>query len=131
MKQEPWSYGPENEKIIVSYIKLRYKLQPYIKTLFRQLSHNGRAIIRPLFMDFSVSDPYTITATEALNQQYMFGPRLLVAPVTTYQATNATVYLPNLSSSAPGSKWTDWWSNKTFEGGQWVRARFPYIGKIC
>jgi alpha-glucosidase (family GH31 glycosyl hydrolase) len=104
----------------VSYIKFRYTLQPYIKALFRQLSSTGRAILRPLFMDFSVSDPYTIAATEVLNQEYMFGPRLLVAPVTTYQATNATVYLPKLSSSAPDSKWTYWWSNQTYDGGQWV-----------
>jgi alpha-D-xyloside xylohydrolase len=104
----------------VSYIKFRYTLQPYIKALFRQLSSTGRAILRPLFMDFSVSDPYTIAATEVLNQEYMFGPRLLVAPVTTYQATNATVYLPNLSSSAPDTKWTYWWSNQTYDGGQWV-----------
>lgn len=81
--KEPWSYGPENEQIVVSYIKLRYTLQPYTKALFRQLSLSGRAIIRPLFMDFSVPDPYILSATETLNQQYMFGPHLLVAPVTT------------------------------------------------
>jgi alpha-D-xyloside xylohydrolase len=76
--------------------------------------------MRPLFMDFSLSDPYTLDVTEALKLEYMFGPRLLVSPVTTYQATEATVYLPALPSSAPDTKWTYWWTNQTFSGGQWV-----------
>jgi alpha-D-xyloside xylohydrolase len=48
MKIEPWSYGAENEPIIVDYIKLRYTLGPYIKALFRKVSEKGRPIIRPL-----------------------------------------------------------------------------------
>lgn len=84
------------------------------------LSESGRAMMRPLFMDFSLSDPYTLEATEDLKLQYMFGPRLLVSPVTTYRATNATVYLPKLPSDAPDTKWTYWWTNESFDGGQWV-----------
>lgn len=78
--------------------------------------------MRPMFMDFWSSDPYTLDATEELKLQYMFGPRLLVKPVTTYKATEARVYLPKLPSSAPDAKWTYWW-NKTYDGGQWVSTR--------
>lgn len=83
------------------------------------LYESGRAMMRPLFI-LSLSDPYTLEATEDLKLQYMFGPRLLVSPLTMYRAKNATVYLPRLPSDAPDAKWTYWWTNERADGGQWV-----------
>lgn len=106
---------------------MRYALKPYISALFDAASKTGKAIIRPPFMDFSLSDPFTMMNTETLKGEYMFGPRLLVSPVTQYQATELKVYLPKLPSDAPAARWTYWWTNQTYDGGQWVCS----TGIIC
>lgn len=54
---EPWSYGDEHTPTIVSYIKLRYQLAPYLEAIFKQFSKTGRMILRPLYMDFGTTDP--------------------------------------------------------------------------
>jgi alpha-D-xyloside xylohydrolase len=72
-------------------------------------------MLRPLVMDFR-TDP---TALE-VSDQYMFGPAFLVSPVTTYQATNRSVYLP----ATPGG-WYDFWSGEAVEGGARVMAPAP------
>ena len=54
-----------------------------------------------------------------LNDEYMFGPAFLVAPVTTQGATTRPVYLPK------GADWYDWWTNKRYTGGQWITAAAP------
>lgn len=95
-------------------------MKQYLTELFSDAKDVGRAILRPLFMDFSISDPYTIENTEQLKGQYMFGPRVMVAPVTDDGVTTSKVYLPELPSDAPASEWTYWWTNATYDGGQWV-----------
>jgi alpha-D-xyloside xylohydrolase len=129
---EPWTYGDENTPIIASYINLRYQLHDYLQVIFEQFHKTGRMIMRPLYMDFSISDP-TINKRSAVNdnvttQQYMFGPRLLVTPVTLPNATEWDVYLPQPagSSSGNGTKpWTYWWTNQTYAGGQTVKVPTP------
>jgi alpha-D-xyloside xylohydrolase len=75
-------------------------------------------------MDFGVSDPSVLTNvnTASISLQYMFGPRLLVAPVTTYGQTVHSIYLPKIPAGASGNvtKWTYWWTNQTYDGGQTV-----------
>lgn len=125
---EPWSYGPENTPVIVSYISLRYQLASYIRQVFSQFHKTGRIIMRPLYMDFETSDPDISTWTQKNNnvttQQYMFGPRLLVTPVTKPNVTEWSVYLPQ----TPGDEakpWTYWWTNQTYSGGQTVTVPAP------
>lgn len=127
---EPWSYGAENTPIIASYINLRYRLAPYLRAVFAQFHESGRMIMRPLFMDFGVSDPaigaMTMVNSNVTTQQYMFGPRLLVTPVTTPNVTEWEVYLPLTGQNGNGSRpWTYWWTNETFAGGQSVRVPTP------
>ncbi|BFZ65439.1 hypothetical protein YB2330_006609 [Saitoella coloradoensis] len=117
---EPWSYGLDNFPIINAYIKLRYQLKPYVSQLFRRLSETGRPMLRPLFLDFSLSDPYTLTNSEDVKEQYMFGPKLLVAPVTEPGVTEYDVYLPKLPSGSAMANWTYWWTGETYQGGAWV-----------
>ncbi|TID17805.1 putative alpha-xylosidase [Venturia nashicola] len=133
---EPWTYGDANTPIIASYIDLRYQLHDYLKALFAQFSKNGRMIMRPLYMDFSASDAQLYNRS-AINdnvttQQYMFGPRLLVTPITLPNVTEWEVYLPqpgDLGASGwkgNGTKpWTYWWTNVTYAGGQSVRVPTP------
>lgn len=84
--------------------------------------------MRPMYMDFSLTDS-NITAWTKVNnnfttQQYMFGPRLLVTPVTLPNMTTWEVYLPQTSSSQ-AKPWTYWWTNATYAGGQVVNISAP------
>ncbi|KAJ9298333.1 CAZyme family GH31 [Paecilomyces variotii] len=125
---EPWSYGETNTPIIVSYIKLRYRLQPYLQTIFDQFHQTGRSIMRPLYMDFERTDSHiaemTRKNTNSTTQQYMFGPRLLVTPVTTPNVTEWSVYLPQ-TGTREIKPWTYWWTNETYAGGQIVTVPAP------
>lgn len=115
---EPWSYGAENLLILKSYIDLRYQLKPYLTSIFQALHESGRMILRPLFMDFGLSDANIPkwtrvndegAAANFTTQQYMFGPRLLVAPVTLPNVTTWKVYLPRTSGETNDTKpWTFW-----------------------
>jgi alpha-D-xyloside xylohydrolase len=125
---EPWTYGASNTPIIVSYINLRYQLGSYIKAIFQQFSATGRMIMRPLYMDFSTTDANIANMTRMnsnyTTQQYMFGPRLLVTPVTLPNVTEWTVYLPSTSNDGT-EPWTYWWTNQTYAGGQAVTVPAP------
>ena len=125
---EPWSYGARNTPIIRSYIHLRYQLSDYIRSLFSQLHLTGRMIMRPLYMDFETSDAqiadWTRLNNNATTQQYMFGPRLLVTPVTLPNVTEWSVYLPKTAGNDT-KPWTYWWTNETYAGGQMVTVPSP------
>ncbi|GAB7355523.1 hypothetical protein MBLNU459_g6006t1 [Dothideomycetes sp. NU459] len=126
---EPWAYGAQNTPIIVSYINLRYSLAPYLKAVFSRFHATGRMIMRPLFMDFGTTDAaimgMTRTNTNVTTQQYMFGPRLLVTPVTLPNVTEWDVYLPQTRDSNATKPWTYWWTNQTYAGGQTVTVPAP------
>lgn len=126
---EPWSYGELNTPIIVSYINLRYQLAAYIQAVFAQFHRTGRMIMRPLYMDFQSSDSRIAKLTQmnsnVTTQQYMFGPRLLVTPVTLPNVTEWSVYLPQVASNKTARPWTYWWTNQTYAGGQTVTVPAP------
>ncbi|KAF4576252.1 hypothetical protein EYR36_004229 [Pleurotus pulmonarius] len=129
---EPWSYGDANFIIIKKYIALRYQLIPYVKRLFQMLQATGRTIMRPLYYDFSLSDRFvaqgTATNDPLVVHQFMFGPRLLVAPVGTPNTLVKEVYLPRLPDAAAGLNvsWKHWWTDKDFgRGGSAVNISAP------
>ncbi|MBO7379167.1 MAG: glycosyl hydrolase family 31 [Bacteroidales bacterium] len=107
---EPWNYGPEAQQAIAGCLEERYRLLPYIEKCARQVSEEGGTLMRPLVFDFAHD-------TEALKQkyEYMFGPDLLVCPVTEPGVTEWRVYLPK----QPGG-WDDFRSDRHYEGGQYV-----------
>ena len=125
---EPWTYGASNTPIIKSYINMRYQLSDYLQAVFRQFHETGRMIMRPLYMDFSHCDPQIMAMTRMntniTTQQYMFGPGLLVTPVTRPNVTEWTVYLPAVGSDS-NRPWTYWWTNQTYAGGQNVTVPAP------
>ncbi|KAE9402747.1 glycoside hydrolase family 31 protein [Gymnopus androsaceus JB14] len=129
---EPWSYGEANFVIIKKYIALRYQLKPYVKRLFEMLQQTGKTIMRPLYYDFSLTDPFVVNGTKTndytIIHQFMQGPRLLIAPVGELGATTKDVYLPILSDEAKsqGFTWTHWWTDKDFgTGGKLVNVDAP------
>ena len=97
------------------YDRLRYRLLPYIYTLAADTYWHDDTIMRGLVMDF----PDDI-AVRKINDEYMFGRALLVAPVTAYRARSRKVYLP------AGTRWYDFYSGRTFAGGQTIDAEAPY-----
>ena len=80
-------------------------------------------------MDFEKTDPEIGKMVQAnddvTTQEYMFGPRLLVTPVTTPNATQWPVYLPKTGGNNNTKEWTYWWTNETYSGGQTVTVPAP------
>ncbi len=112
-ENELWSYGPEAQKILVDYDNLRYRLLPYIYSEAWQVTSNHGTLMRPLVMDWR-------NDVEAQNtgDEYLFGPAILVSPVTTQGATSREVYLPKAT-------WYDFWTGAKVEGGKRVEADAP------
>jgi len=112
--KEVWRFDEATQKILTDYINLRYHLLPYIYSVSWMVTHEGYTMMRPLVMDFPGDQ-------EARNipDQFMFGPGLLVAPVTQPGAQSRSVYLP------AGTSWTDFWTGKTYAGGQRIEAVAP------
>ncbi|KAK5718233.1 hypothetical protein LTR17_015751 [Elasticomyces elasticus] len=110
-------------------ICLRYQLAPYIRAIFDRFHTTGSMIMRPLFVDSSVTDssigPMTANNSNYTTQQYMFGPKLLVTPVTLPNVTEWSVYLPQTGNSNGTKRWTYWWTNETYLGGQVVTVATP------
>ena len=111
---EVWSYGKQAEPILAKYLKLRYKLLPYIYSLTYHTYNTGAPYMRALFMDFPAD-----RKVADLGDEYMFGPALLVAPITEQGATSRTVYLP------AGVDWYNFWTNERIHGGQSIHVNAP------
>jgi alpha-D-xyloside xylohydrolase len=111
---ELWSYGPQAQKILTRYDRLRYRLMPYIYAMAARTTFDGYTPMRALVFDFP-SDPKALD----INNEYMFGPALLVAPVTAAAATARDVYLP------AGTDWYDFWTGQRYTGGQTVHRAAP------
>ena len=111
---EIWSYGEENYEIMKNFLMIREKMRPYIRRVMKEISENGSPVIRPLFYDFP-DDP------EAWNVEntHMFGPDVLVSPVTAPGVSSWRVYLPK------GADWVESATGKTYSGGQYVDAYAP------
>lgn len=112
--REIWQFGDIGSPYYdtqLKYIKLRYRLIPYIYSLSHQVSVNGYTLMRPLVMDFGHD-----VNTHEIDNAYMFGDALLVRPVLTPEsASNLTAtYLPEHDASY----WFNFWTNETIQGGQ-------------
>jgi alpha-D-xyloside xylohydrolase len=111
---EVWSFGDEAYAILKGLLFLRERLRPYILAQMQLAHEHGIPPMRPLFFDFP-GDELCI----GVDDQFLFGPDLLVAPVLREGARRREVYLP------AGTAWTDAWSGQTFEGGQSITAEAP------
>ncbi len=105
--------SPEYDAM-VRVTKLRYRLMPYIYSLAGMVYFRNYTIMRALVMDFQ-SD----SRVANLSDEYMFGPAILVAPVTTYEERAKNVYLPK------GTGWYDFYSGKYFDGGHDLTVNAP------
>ena len=93
------------------WTEMRYRLLPYIYTLGADAALKDGTIMRGLVMDFAAD-----TKARQIDDEYMFGPALLVAPVTQFGARSKAVYLPE------GAEWHDLATGKRHKGGQTIIA---------
>jgi alpha-D-xyloside xylohydrolase len=117
IKREIYELSPTGSPTydsMVWYDRLRYRLMPYIYTRGADTYFNDGTIMRALVMDFA-SD----RKTWGIDDEYMFGPAFLVAPVTEYKARSRKVYLP-------AGTWYDFYTGRSTQGGQTITAAAPY-----
>lgn len=126
--REIWNFGKPGEPFfdaIEQNIRLRYRLLPYIYSMAGAVYLQGATMMRSLLFDFADDERVRDIADE-----YMFGPALLVCPVTEpmyYEAKSRPIekekrrncYLP------AGCGWVDFWSGEYYEGGRTVEADAP------
>jgi alpha-D-xyloside xylohydrolase len=108
---EAWSYGAAYERIVAA-LRLRERLRPYIHQQMRVASRTGLPPMRPLFLDFP-ADPGAWQAED----QFLFGPDLLIAPVLEPGASTRDVYLP------AGRTWIAAATADRHDGGTAIRVR--------
>jgi alpha-D-xyloside xylohydrolase len=116
--REMFNVAPESHpayQSMLSYDKLRYRLMPYIYSLAGMVTQNDYTIMRALVMDFG-NDSNVLS----IGDQFMFGPALLVNPLTKYKARTRALYLP------AGIGWYDLKSGRFFKGGETIQADAPY-----
>jgi alpha-D-xyloside xylohydrolase len=112
-QNELWSYGPEAQKILASFDRLRYRLLPYIYSIAWKTTSDRYTPMRPLVMDFRGD-----VRAENIGDQFMYGPAFLVNPVTEPAASTRRLYLPK-------ARWYDFWSGTSADGGQVIDAAAP------
>ena len=122
---EPWNYGDEAKQIIANCLKEREQLRPYIEACAERVAKEGYTLMRPLIFDFADDET-------ALRQscEYMFGPELLVSPVTEPGVKEWKTYLPKQKGG-----WTEIHTGKHYDGGQYVttevsKAYIPVFRRI-
>ncbi|MCS7145789.1 MAG: glycoside hydrolase family 31 protein [Nitrososphaerota archaeon] len=111
--QEAWVYGEKYLQVIREFLELRYQLIPYIYSLLHQASKIGHPIIRPLLFEYQ-DDPNTYT----IQDQFLVGPYILVAPVVKEGSFKRLVYLPR-------GEWIDYWSDTKHRGPAYVEVDVP------
>jgi alpha-glucosidase len=105
--KEPWAFGDEFTRINRESIELRYRFLPYLYTLFRDHERTGSPVMRPLWFEFPNDK-----STYLINDQFMIGSDVLVAPVVKEGMRIRGIYLP------AGAEWIDWWTGAKLESGK-------------
>lgn len=106
---EPWTFGEEVEEISANYIRLRYKLMPYIYSAFEETSKTGTPIARSLAIDYTHDEK---VFSGGYDNQYLFGKSILVAPIGS-QDQYLKVYFPE-------GEWYEFFTDEKITGNQEV-----------
>lgn len=110
---EVWSFGEEAYEILTDHLFLREKMKPYITELMTAAHEKGTPVMRPLFYDF----PEDAKAWE-IEDQYMFGPDVLVAPVLYAEQRTRQVYIPE-------GTWKHLFTGEVYDGGKTYEVEAP------
>ena len=116
--REMWELGGETSPAYQTQLKfdrLRYRLLPYIYSEAAKITRENGTMMRALVMDFTDD-----VKARAISDEYMFGPALLINPVTDYRARSRPVYLPGAGT------WYDFWTGAAHAGSQTLEAGAPF-----
>lgn len=106
---EPWLYDSKRvQDVFRKSAEMKYRLMPYVYAQARECTEKGLPMLRALFVEFP-DDP----GAWKVDDEYLFGSQILVAPLLESGMTGRTVYLPE-------GKWIDYQTEKVYEGG-WHR----------
>ncbi len=111
---EAWTIGGDSYRYIRAAMLLRERLRPYIMEQMHLAASHGTPPMRPLCFDYEAD-----ANTHYIEDQFLLGPDLVVAPITEYQKRHRDVYLPS------GTSWWDAWTGQALEGGQALEASAP------
>ncbi|HEX7303448.1 TIM-barrel domain-containing protein [Lentzea sp.] len=106
----PWQYGAAANASATKFLNLRERLVPYLYSLAEQANRTGVPMVRPAYLEY----PGSPEAYSTVDSQFLLGPDMLVAPITTPGDTASTrVWFP------PG-QWTDYFTGQVYQGGTWA-----------
>lgn len=111
--QEPWRFPARVLQVIRHYVRLRYKLLPYLYNLFIRQEESGEAILRPLIHDFAGTPKLPL---EQVGDQFLVGPDIMQAPIVDEGKTSRSVVLPGTG------RWFSASEGIWLRGGRRVRA---------
>ncbi|HVB62996.1 MAG TPA: TIM-barrel domain-containing protein, partial [Ktedonobacteraceae bacterium] len=113
VRQEPWTFGEPYESAFRTAIETRYRLLPYLYTLFREASRSGAPIVRPLYYHYPQDEQ-----ARDVEDELLVGDTLLSAPIYMPGVTSRRVYLPQ-------GVWFDYWSGEEYPGAGWSDLPAP------
>ena len=138
LDKEPWAFDQATQRRLMAVINGRYALVPYIYTMARTAYETGISLCRPMYYDY----PEAKEAYE-VKEQYMFGDKMLIAPVTT--EVNKESGMASVKAWLPEGQWLEHETGTMLNGGQNVERLFsmdeypvyvkagsilPYYGKV-
>ena len=110
----PWIYDEEAVDVLAKFTKLKCSLMPYLYNAARQAHENGTPMLRGMMLEFP-DDP----GCDYLDQQYMLGDSLLVAPVFSYEGV--------VNYYVPAGRWTNLLNENVVDGPRWVRETHDFM----
>ncbi|MCQ2742062.1 MAG: DUF5110 domain-containing protein [Bacilli bacterium] len=114
--QEPYAYDEETKEIYTHYLNIRYELLPYLYNCVEEMSSKGIPMVRPLFYNYPLDEK-----SKCVNDQYMVGDDIMVAPIVDQGATVRSVYFPK-------GNWYDYETGEKYKGGRYYAIPMP-LGK--
>jgi len=116
--KEPWRFGARAEKVMARFLRLRHQLVPYIYTAAWAAYTDGVGLVRPMYHDHpEASEAY------AVSNQYLFGPDLLVAPITS--PADRRTHLGAVTAWLPAGTWFDFFTGRRYHGGRTLVLHRP------
>ena len=138
LNKEPWAFDQTTQRRLSNVINGRYALVPYIYTMARQDYETGISLCRPMYYDYPEAEE-----AYGMKEQYMFGDKMLIAPVT--NPVDKESGLAAVKAWLPEGQWLEYETGTMLEGGQTVKRLFsmdeypvyvkagsiiPYYGKV-
>ena len=107
---EVWSYGDEVYEICKKYMEIREQMRPYTRKLMKEAHEKGSPIMRTLFYEFPED-----RQSWDIEDEYMYGNEILVAPVLEAKAQSRKIYFPGIDEM-----WRSQETGEIYQGGSWI-----------